>query len=239
MDDKIFMQCLEIISWYNMTPEEATAFKLSCIYREIAKKVFPEYRHPRLGKGDPRKTSLFKYCHKLIQDTKGQLQPKEYSLYIKAQLEIFKGIGKINGEIPLVQPSCIVGPKAWKRWLLWKKYYELKKNRFQSADKIIEAHKPEYVKKQLEKTKVFLNKRTGDINQEKINQLLDDGRLVLWVKTQQVSPYYAILSKTIDHWLQKNNKSFDIFEVDINYYRPGVTENIREFFVKLFEFEDF
>lgn len=215
------MQILNTIAQYDMNQEEATAYKLACLYQSIAQKVFPDYFHYRFGKSDPRKTSLFKYCYKLLQDTKEKLNPAEYSLYIRAQMDIFKALAK-DGDQPLVQPSCLVGEKAWNRWLVWKKHYEIKKKKFAAGSDVVDVHKPEMVKHQIKSSHEFLVKRLGNI--EKIQEAISDKRMMLWVKTHQVSGYYAAASPLL--------RNLD-FGIDLDYYRPGITPEIEKYFTSL------
>ena len=229
MADNFFMQCLETISQYNMAPAEAVAYKLCCLYQLNAKKAFPEYFHPRMGKGDPRKTSLFKYCYKLINDTQNKLDPKEYNLYIKAQMDIFRALGG-DGVGPLVQPSCLVGEKAWKRWLVWKRHYEIKKRQFNEANEVVDIHRPENVKNQLNKTKEFLELRLKGLTKENLVAAFNDRRMPLWIKTHQITPYYVLLSPLVTDWLAQENLTIDVFQLDLDYFRPGITPEIVDFF---------
>ena len=124
---------LERIIKYNMTPEEAKAYKLTIIYRKTAEKVFPDYHHYKVGKGDPRKSTLFKYCYKLIRETEDKLKYSEYRLYIKAQLDVMKAITQ-NDEYTLINPNCLTGKKAWARGCVWKKHYDAKVKTNRSAN---------------------------------------------------------------------------------------------------------
>ena len=54
---------LEDILNYEMTPEEAKAFKLALLWEELCQQEFPDERRVSLKKGDPRKSTLFRYCY--------------------------------------------------------------------------------------------------------------------------------------------------------------------------------
>ena len=64
---------LDAIVEHNMTPIEAKAVKIGIIWMKLSKEVFPNYNHMRVKKGDPRKSALFRYCYKLIKETKGHI----------------------------------------------------------------------------------------------------------------------------------------------------------------------
>ena len=86
------------ITQYKMDEIESRAYKVSLIWINRSRKIFPNYQHQRLKNGDPRKSLLFKICYKLIRETQGGILDEEnYSLYVQAQLEVLKHIER-NGE---------------------------------------------------------------------------------------------------------------------------------------------
>ena len=114
---------LELITEYKMDKAEAKAWKVSILYLQLAQKYFPDYKHYTVGKKDPRKSILFRHCYKLVRERDEQLEDHEYRLYIAAQMQIMKNIDFGTGGQALVNPNCLVGTKAWNRWLLWKKKF--------------------------------------------------------------------------------------------------------------------
>src|SRR5688500_1747759 len=97
---------LQVIAKYNMTEKEATAYKIACMYEHLAHKLFPDMRLCVLSKGDPRKKELWKYAWKLITERDGQLDPKDYKLYVYAQLKVFKTYLD-DGRQVFIRPNCL------------------------------------------------------------------------------------------------------------------------------------
>lgn len=58
---------LEAILDYEMDELEGKAYKLCLIWLDRSRKVFPEYQHMGMKRGDPRKSLIFKVCYKLGQ----------------------------------------------------------------------------------------------------------------------------------------------------------------------------
>ncbi len=116
---------LDPIFEYQMNELEANAYKVGLMWMEMFAKVFPNHRnlsrYPQ--KNDPRKSSLFRYVYTLIQKTKSILDPKDYKLYITAQLQMLKSIS-INNLHPQISPNCLLGDKAWTRWKVWKTKFD-------------------------------------------------------------------------------------------------------------------
>src|SRR5579885_1638384 len=98
---------LDPIFEYNMNAEETLAYKLGLLWMAISDKLMPDYkyatRYPK--KGDPRKSSLFKYCWKLSRETKGLIDVKDYKLYIAAQIHMLMAI-EIGNTHPNIGPWC-------------------------------------------------------------------------------------------------------------------------------------
>ena len=114
------MNPLERILKYDMSPEEAKAYKLCLLWDSICQKEMPNYKFSKSkASGDPRKSLLFRYCYKLLKETKGLIGDKDYRLYITAQIHVLCSI--TDGEVhALISPQCLTGDKAWRRWKLWK-----------------------------------------------------------------------------------------------------------------------
>lgn len=186
--------------------------------------MFPNYNHtngyPKTG--DPRKSMLFKYCYKLIKETQGLIKPEEYKFYIKAQLDLLKA----NVEAPVINPSCLVGDKAWIRWKIWKKELDRKNSNISKEDTFkIEKNT---IIKNLNSTKEFLIGKFGkDINKEIIsNYKVDISR---WINLGKIDPIYALLSP----WITKYGEVINDFDI----YRKFITEDVKEEFKKIFSYE--
>jgi len=223
------MDGMDIALHYNMDDEQTQAYQICLIWLETSKKVFPDYKHYRMPKkGDPRKSLLFKYCYKLVRETKGIIPIEEYPLYIRAQLDILKAItdGKQH---PMVDPNILTGPKAWVRWRIWKKKYDQKVKAI--TEKIdTPIHK---IKQELENTKAFLVKHFHGLpTLGQMQQALDNKNLFRWIAAKQLSPYYLVLSPFI-------LKLFPAHEgletnIDLDIYREQTTEETLSLFQSMF-----
>ena len=132
---------------YNLKPLEAIAYKIALLWLEVSRKELPNYRFGRdgVGGGDPRKSHLFKICHKLVNDTNGRIELHDYRLYIAAQIQTLKEIsdGKIHA---LIGPECLVGERAWNRWIMWKEKLDFLMTSQMSANLVNPQHaKPSFV----------------------------------------------------------------------------------------------
>ena len=94
---------LESISKYKMDEMESKAYKLAIKWVQLSKKIFPNYNHTVIKKGDPRKSLIFKFCYKLARETNGLINEEDYDLYIRSQLDIIKHMS--NGNPVLVTPA--------------------------------------------------------------------------------------------------------------------------------------
>lgn len=216
---------LEFIFQYKMNKEEAKAWKIAILFINLVNKYFPDYKHQlRIPKKDPRKSELFKHCYKLMKST--DLQDQEFRIYISAQLQILKAIELKDGIHPLILPSIITGPKAWNRWLLWKRKYdkvEYKTEIFtEDTKKIILA---------LKETKSFLMSKF-ELNKQNIEKSLENRTLYRWCALGLISPYFLALSPTInkDSLLEK-------FTIDVALYEKNITPEVRQAFKDEFSFE--
>lgn len=224
--------CLATIIDYEMTPSESVAYKLCCMYYDISRKVFPEYRHVIRSKGDPRKTLLFRYCYKLYNETKNKLKLNEYMFYIQAQMDVLKAITK-GKDLPTIQPSILVGEKAWTRWEIWQKYYFKKEKKFKELELDCRTN-IEQVKLALNKTKSFLTARNA-LSEDGIINALNKKDLFLWVGRNQISPYFLLLSPIVKKWIKEKNMT-DILEsyFDIEFYVKNINQDVKNYFNQTF-----
>jgi hypothetical protein len=222
---------LEDILHYNMNPDEAKAFKIALMWQDLSRQEFPNYQHSRLRKsGDPRKSLLFKYCYKLVQETKGLIPDHEYRLYVLAQLHILKYVATTK-EHGLIDPIILVGDKAWKRWKIWKKKYDQKyrENITTSVDQQVTASSS-IVSNELKRTKKFLIEKFKTIPTfEHVKKSIQDLSMIRWVSLGRVSPYYVLLSPFVGKCL--SGKTFiEVFFFDLSVYDKSISQDVKMFF---------
>lgn len=215
---------LDPIFEFNMNADETLAYKLGLLWMAISHKMFPDDKRasgfPK--KGDPRKSSLFKYCYKLMRETKGLIEVKDYKLYIAAQLHMLKAI-EIGNTHPLIGPWCLVGEKAWVRWKMWKRKYD-NIGKSKTLEEVgLDKSNFEEVKKELDKTKKFM---------EKFNILTESDFQIKAKEIERnislgtISGFYAALSP----WVAKHCK---LGSYDLTYYNT-TDQEARDYFDKLF-----
>lgn len=221
------MSELEPIIKYGMNDKEAKAFKVAVIWQEECRNEIPNEPFAKLKtNSDPRKSTLFKYCYKLVSEMKGILDDKDLRLYVRAQIQILKSIreGSVHA---LVEPHCLVGEKAWKRWKVWHRMYKKKLNRSLTSEQVGLSTKESKVIVELKKTKEFLISRGCD---ERFKLLENMRNMERWTKNGEVSYFYILLSPWMKGYL--NNFSFDQ-----TYYRSSITPKVEEFFNEEFSHE--
>lgn len=224
------MSDLEPILQYNMNDMEAKAFKLCLLWHEILRKELPEYRKDRIKRGDPRKSLIFKYCYKLARETQGIIPDEDYKLYITAQIQVLKSIK--SGDVhALVEPGCLVGERAWKRWKMWKYKYDFVYKKQTNEGTILNVHiNHSRLHTELVQTRVWLQNQLGehytlkDLQRSKLD-------LVKWIAFSKVSPYYVVLSSFVK---QHFGDPFEAFGIDPELYEKDITDNIRQAFKVVF-----
>lgn len=207
MDEKM---SLEAIIDYEMTSDEAKAYKILILWLDLSHKYFQEYNHSKMTKKDPRKSQIFKYCYKLQRETNGILDESDYQLYVRSQLEILK----YNKAV--ITPACLVGKKAWIRWKFWKRRYD-------ARNKIIECKIPASQIKMadaLNKTKIFLEEKLGQITSETIQKSIENKTFQTWVNLGKISPYFLVLA----------NLDFPNLEI----YKENITIEIQNYYTNIF-----
>jgi hypothetical protein len=229
---KIENDIMSLIQKYRLNEEEILALNISQYWALICKKYFPDYQHIRLKSGDPRKSIIFKICYKLQRETKGLVPIEEYELYVRAQLEILKFQSQ-NNPMVLVDPMCLVGEKAWKRWKLWKKKYDQKLN---SSGTIVPQNFGKLGSKKaiegLIKTKKFFEQKfkkspnISDLNKED---------LINWINFGKISPYYIVISP----YMKKifDDKELVKLNFDPSLYENCIDKDVKKIFSKLFGYE--
>lgn len=226
---------LELILDYKMNKEEAKAWKVAIMYIELSKQYFPDYKHYTLwGAKDPRRTSLFKHCYKLVRECDQYLANHEYRLYLTAQFQIMKNIDYGTGGAAFIHPNCIVGVKAWKRWLLWKEKFNkvvlpLEPVKVNSTDKVIT---------ELANSKRFLESKLKELTKQNILDALESRAMFRWCALGELSGYYLVMSPVVTAWVKSRKVDLlEAFALDMNYYRLGVTQEAVEYFKREFAYE--
>jgi hypothetical protein len=232
-------QLLTAIIEYEMNDLEARAYKISLLYLEKAAKLFPNEIHYKVPKGDPRKSYVFKHCHKLLRLHGNDLLESDIKLYVHAQLDILKHITQ-GQEHPRISPDILSGPKAWNRWLLWKSKYD-KVKKFSStatASQVINKNREKEALELLSKTKMFFTAFFEIPSKDKIFASLDSGEFWLWVRWGKICYYYLLISPIVKQWLQKQNLTLlDKISFNEALYNEGITEDVRTYFEKEFAYE--
>lgn len=185
---------LQPIIDYKFSDQESQAYRVALIWEDLTRQIFPnEIGISKLPKkGDPRKCSLFKFCWKLMRETRGLLKYEDYRLYVRANLTIVK-VKNLH-----LSPNILCGNSAWIRWKIWKKEYD-KRVLAESGKTPDTVEVSLYVMKQIITTKRFLFEVCdGEPNFNKIKTFYDNKQFKLWAGTK-VSYLYLILSP----WVQK------------------------------------
>jgi hypothetical protein len=225
---------LDAILDYDMDELEARAYKLCLIWLDRSRKVFPDYQHSTMKRGDPRKALIFKVCYKLVRETQGVLEEKDYGLYVRAQLDVLRHInmGKTH---PLIDANCLVGEKAWKRWKLWKRKYD---SLTQKPSEVPQVTAPGTAKAiaGLEDTKEFLAKTFGaSPSLDKYKEAVLNRNLFRWINFGKISPYYLALSPYIAQVMGPDD--LKKLNFDIGVYKPCLTDEIAAKFKEMFPHE--
>ncbi len=222
-----------LLKKYKMTDLEKKALEIANIWLQTSRKLIPEYNHGKIGKGDPRKSFVFKICYKLARETEGLISEDNMPLYIRAQLDILKRI-EIDGCKPLINVNCLVGQQAWKRWKVWKKKYdETVRIRSKVHENKISNSK---IQDALKKTKDFFSKTFGsDITYEQFKEIEKTGSLYRYINFGKISPYYLVLSPHFQKL--KKEKTLKPINFDLNLYKNGIDQDCEKLFRNLFSIE--
>ena len=162
---------MEIKKW-GMDAAEATVFKLCLLWEEVVEKELEGVALTHVTrlrkKGDPRKSTLFKYCWKLFRETKGLIPVNEYKLYMRAQIQVFKNLerdfGKKTDGGPRIDAQVLCGPKAWMRWMYWRNLYRKQTRVEEHVEQVQTEATDGYaykVSQELAHTKRFMEQQAG------------------------------------------------------------------------------
>jgi hypothetical protein len=225
------MMDLSPISTFKMDDLQAKAYKVVHLWLSISREVFPNYSHGKglPKRGDPRKSMLFKFAYKLVRETQGVIPDNEYSLYIRAQLDILRAI-RIGDCHPFIGPIILCGDKAWIRWKVWKKKLKSHTESSTLEEVGLSATDENKVIDELVQTKKYLEgKFSGTYQEHHIMMAKHD--MERWVALEKVSPFYALLSP----WARKYCNFKNVFDEDL--FRASVTPTIDKRFQELFNNE--
>lgn len=225
---------LQLALTYKMSKIEAKAWKVAIIYLRLAHLHFPDYKHGSIPKGDPRKSLVFRYAHKLVVEKK--LKSSEYRNYLRAQFEILKNIQDDVGIHSLIGPQCMAGEPAWRRWMVWKKKLDQAIQQKNSIGGKAQASFAE-VKADLDSTFDFLASK--NLSKAEMMEAIKGRVMARWVAIKKVSPYYLVLSSVIAGWVKENGTNLlTAFSIDPKLFI--VPDGIMEYFVeKFYELESY
>lgn len=226
---------------YNMSEQEAEAYKLAIMYQEEFQRMFPpdnksiaasSYRGNSLPKrGDPRNSNLFRHCWKLLRETRGLLKFEHRRLYLRAQIT---AVGSKSNAY--IEPNIIVGDRAWWRWKVYKWLWEKKLATINSEAPPPSATStdPKIAKELVFTKKHLFEKCNGEPSIEKIDEFVNSGIFRFWIMQGKVSKYYVVLSL----WMTKHKDqiakecSFDLKLLD-----SKITDHLKEYFNHEFKYE--
>jgi len=213
-----------------MDSTEAKAYKIALMWEDECRRELPGESHVRLKRNsDPRKSLLFKYCFKLAREMSGILADNEISLYIRAQIQILKAIRE--GEIhALIEPHCLVGDKAWKRWKFWKYRYDKRLKVAPMSDEMNIRTSEGKIKAEIVSSFELLSKRGIDSAEE---MKARKEELKSWIKNGEISHFYAVLSP----WMRSSFDSMDDLGIDETYCSACITPSLDKFFREVFSHE--
>lgn len=229
-----------VIVEYKMTGQEALAYKMALMYQEEFHKKFHEtdlidgsvWRRNKLpNSGNPMKSNLFRYCWKLLRETRGILLPDEHRLYIRAQI---MGVG--NKKDAHIEPNILVGDRAWWRWNVYKWLWEKKMADINSEEPPPSALTTDpKIAKELVFTKKFLfEKFDGEPTKDKVTEAATSPVFRFWIMQGKVSKYYIVMSP----WMKEHIETLaQTCNFDPKVFSSKVTESLREYYDREFEYE--
>lgn len=184
-----------LIEKYKMDERQILVLKLCLLWEKLTQEIFPDHKHCKITKnGDPRKSHLFRICWKLFKETKNLLNEDEYSLYIRANLELLKNINKVTENVR-IDPQILIGNKAWVRWRMWKEKFNQvdRKIQIRGAENI---HASNFqIAQELQRTCNFLETQFKKYpSYEEFLAAKKDNLIEEWVRLLKISPYYLLLS---------------------------------------------
>ena len=211
---------------YKISDEgEKLAIKFLYHWIENRIKIFPDTILSKFDREkDPRKGSAFKYCYKLQRETKGLLKEEDYELYVKAQLHMLKYFAtKYNNQAIIIEPQCLVGEKAWKRWKFYKfKYDSLKNSPLDKPEQLSKINLG-VLKENLLRTRKFLSSKIT-LNRDSLKKNSD--KILLWNKLGSVDIYFLLLCNSFDKDLVKKKSSTIVIDDEMKKIYSSIFGNL-------------
>lgn len=224
------MKELEPIIKYRMDSTESKAYKIALIWEDECRRELPGESFARIkASSDPRKSLLFKYCFKMAREMNGILADSDTRLYIRAQIQVLKSVreGQVHA---LIEPQCLVGDKAWRRWRMWKFKYDKKMRSPLNAGEISVSMSEGKAKAEILAARDFLE-RMGCSDFGTLMSRRED--IPRWVKNGDVSCFYILLSPWVEEIFGRDAE----FEFDRLYYRASATPSVEQLFREKFSHE--
>ena len=193
------MNLFDVPLEYEMTEEETAAYQLALLWTQKVREFFPNHRPDgnRLRTtGDPRKSSLFKHCIRMLRTRKGLIEPRDMKHYMIAQLHICK----LNNEEEdiNISPTLLSGGAAWRRWKLYESALTEARNRRAGNSTPSEEHVSlELVRSDLEISGTFLRKYVSEVTSPFLKERFSKGDVAKWFKFGFIRPYFVALSPTL------------------------------------------
>jgi hypothetical protein len=224
------MRELEPIIRYKMDAVESKAYKIALIWEDECRSELPGESYVKLKKNsDPRKSLIFKYCYKMAKELNGIVGDSEIPLYIRAQIQVLKSIK--DGDIhALIEPQCLVGDKAWRRWKMWKFKYDKKMRTPLGSDEVSISMSEGKARAEILASLKFIE-GMGCKDFDILSSRKDD--ITRWMKNGDISCFYMILSPWIERIFGREAE----FEFDRLYYRASTTPSVEQFFREQFSHE--
>lgn len=222
---------------FKMTGHETDAYKLAIMYNEEFRRVFKEKVDGQLvrrnvlpKKGDPRKSNLFRYCWKLLRETRGLLAKEDWRLYLRAQLSAIAGKG---GH---VEPQIIVGDRAWWRWKVYKWLWEKKLSAIncEAPPPSATTTDPKIAKELVFTKKHLFEKCEGEPSSDKIAEFVKSGIVRFWIMQGKLSKYYVALSPWMNEFKCQIAKDCSF---DLKLVESKISDSLKEYFNHEFKHE--
>lgn len=224
------MKELEPIIRYKMDSAEAKAYKIALMWEDECRRELPGESWVRLKKNsDPRKSLLFKYCFKMAREMKGIIPDAEIQMYIRAQIQVLKSIR--HGDVhALVEPHCLVGDKAWRRWKFWKYRYDKRLGLIPTSHEMGIRTPEGKIKAEIASTLDFLT-RMGCVDFEEMAARKENVRC--WHRSGEISSFYVVMSP----WMRRIFEEPANLDFDHLYYRASMTPAAEAYFREAFRHE--
>ena len=152
------------------------------------------------------------------------LKEEDYELYVKAQLHMLKYFAtKYNNQAIIIEPQCLVGEKAWKRWKFYKfKYDSLKNSPLDKPEQLSKINLG-VLKENLLRTRKFLSSKIT-LNRDSLKKNSD--KILLWNKLGSVDIYFLLLCNSFDKDLVKKKSSTIVIDDEMKKIYSSIFGNL-------------